>query len=52
MSIFFTISKPSGIKLNSAKTDFNTSHNHYAVFKTKQSAKEWIEKNDIDLLAL
>ena len=52
MNNYFTISKPSGLKLNAQKTDFNVSVVNYAKFDSKESAQKWIDENNEKFLSI
>lgn len=50
--MIYTIIKPSGLKLNQQRTDFNVRDIHFATFKTKKEAEDWIKENNKNFLGI
>lgn len=50
--MYYTITKPSGLKLNVQKTDFNVEAHNFAKFFSKEDADKWIEENNHRFIAI
>lgn len=50
--MYYTISKPSGLKLNVQRTDFNTTLNNFAKFDSFEKAQKWVSENNHRFLSV